>query len=131
MRIELRGSETKFYKEDLKQGKFMIARGNWYGDYGDPTTFLDLCKTTDGNNDRRYSSSYVDALLDEASRERNVGRRLQMLHECERFLFEEELPMVPLCQLVQVYMYEPGRVHGLSDHPRLTQYLWKMQVTRP
>ncbi|MDY7109166.1 MAG: peptide ABC transporter substrate-binding protein [Planctomycetota bacterium] len=131
VRVELRGSETKFFKEDLKQGKFMIARGNWYGDYGDPTTFLDLCRTSDGNNDRAYSSEYVDGLLEEAEQERDRGRRLALLEECERFLFQEEVPMLPLCQLVQVYMYEPGRVTGLSDHPRLTQFLWQMEVRKP
>ena len=131
VRVELRGSETKFFKEDLKQGKFMIARGNWYGDYGDPTTFLDLCKTTDGNNDRRYSSQRVDSLLAEAEQEHDTQRRMQLLEECERFLFQEEVPMIPLCQLVQVYMYEPGRVTGLSEHPRLTQFLWQMEVTKP
>jgi oligopeptide transport system substrate-binding protein len=131
VRVELRGSETKFFKEDLKQGKFMIARGNWYGDYGDPTTFLDLCKTTDGNNDRRYSSERVDSLLAEAEQEHDTQRRMRLLEECERFLFQEEVPMIPLCQLVQVYMYEPGRITGLSDHPRLTQFLWQMEVKRP
>jgi oligopeptide transport system substrate-binding protein len=37
VRVQLRSADTKFYKEDLKLGKFMIARGRWYGDYGDPT----------------------------------------------------------------------------------------------
>ncbi len=128
VRIELRGVETKFYKEDLKQGKFMIARGRWYGDYGDPTTFLDLCRSTDGNNDRGYESAVIDDLLDRAADERDRAKRLAILSECERILFDEEVPMLPICQLVQVYMYDPARVHGLSDHPRLTQFLWQMRV---
>ena len=36
--------------------------------------------------------------------------------------------MLVLCQLVQVYMYEPGRLSGLSRHPRLTQFLWQIEV---
>ncbi len=36
--------------------------------------------------------------------------------------------MLILCQFVQVYMYEPGRLRGLSQHPRLVQYLWQMEV---
>ncbi len=128
VQIELRGTDTKFYKEDLKQGKFMIARGRWYGDYGDPTTFLDLCKTGDGNNDREFSDPRVDDLLNRAAREPDPSARMQLLEECERILFDEEVPMLPICQLVQVYMYEPGVLEGLSQHPRLTQYLWQMQV---
>ena len=43
-------------------------------------------------------------------------------------LLANEHRLLVLCQLVQVYMYEPGRVRGLSDHPRLTQFLWQMEV---
>ena len=46
-------------------------------------------------------------------------------------MFEEEPPMVMICQLVQIYMYEPGEVKGLSRHPRLTQYLWQIEVDKP
>ncbi|MHC5023324.1 MAG: peptide ABC transporter substrate-binding protein [Planctomycetota bacterium] len=130
VRVELRGEDTKFYKEDLKQGKFMIARGRWYGDYGDPTTFLDLCKSTDGNNDRKYASDAVDELLREAEEELDPAARLALLAECERIIVQEDVPMLVLCQLVQVYMYEPGQLTGLSQHPRLTQYLWQMKVEK-
>ncbi len=50
--------------------------------------------------------------------------------ECERLIVRDDVPVLVLCQLVQVYMYEPGRVRGLSDHPRLTQFLWQMQVQK-
>ena len=131
VRIELRGADTKFYKEDLKQGKFMIARGRWYGDYGDPTTFLNLCRTGDGNNDRGYSSSIVDELLEAADSEPDPEARMRMLEQCETHLFggdEPDVPMLVICRLVQVYMYEPGVLEGLSDHPRLTQYLWQLEA---
>ncbi|MCZ6445713.1 MAG: peptide ABC transporter substrate-binding protein [Planctomycetota bacterium] len=131
VRVELRGKESKFFKEDLITGNFMIGRGRWYGDYGDPTTFLDLFKTGDGNNDRGYSNAYVDELLQRAARETDPQRRMRILEECERFLFAEEVPMLVLCQLVQLYMYEPAKVTGLSRHPRLTQYLWQMKVRDP
>ena len=128
VRVELRGKETKFFKEDLRSGNFMIGRGGWYGDYGDPTTFLDLNRTGDGNNDRGYSHPRVDKLLARADDERDPQKRLALLAECERFLFQEEVPLLVLCQHVQVYMYEPGRLGGLSQHPRLVQYLWQMEV---
>ncbi len=127
VRVELRGKETKFFREDLRRGNFMIGRGGWYGDYGDPTTFLDLCRTGNGNNIRGYSSPRVDELLRRADEEPDPGARMALLQECERFLVTEEVPMLFLCQYVQLYMYEPGRLTGLSRHPRLTQYLWKMK----
>jgi oligopeptide transport system substrate-binding protein len=127
VRVDLRGTDTKFYKEDLKQGRFMVARGRWYGDYGDPTTFLELCRSTDGNNDRGFRSERVDAMLDDAARELDPQRRLGILQECERVIVAEEVPMLVLCQLVQVYMYDPARLRGISRHPRLVQYLWTLE----
>lgn len=131
VRVELRGVETKFFKEHLKEGRFMIARGRWYGDYGDPTTFLELFRSTDGNNDRGYVNDEVDGWLDEAKREIDPEKRLRMLEEIEAFLMDEEVPLMPVYQLSQVYMFEPGRVRGLSTHPRLTQFLFQMEVREP
>lgn len=128
VKVQLRSAETKFYKEDLKLGKFMIARGRWYGDYGDPTTFLEINRTGDGNNDRGYSSPRFDAMLDAAAHERDPANRTRLLMESERLLTEEELPLIPICQLVQLYMYQPGRITGLTSHPRTVQYLWQIQV---
>jgi len=129
VRIKLRGADTKFYKEDLKLGQYMIARGNWYGDYGDPTTFLELCRSTDGNNDRGYDNPAFDEMLDRATRVPDPQQRLDALAACEAFLFGEdgETPMLVLCQMLQVYMYDPAMVAGISDHPRLTQYLWQLE----
>lgn len=121
--VECRGKDGKLYKEDLKKGNFMIARGGWYGDYGDPTTWLDLQATGNGNNDRGYSSPRFDAMLAEASAERDPARRLEKLAECERFLFVEELPLMPLCNYVTVYAYDPSRLGGIAEHPRLEQDL--------
>ena len=52
--IELVGRGTGFYRNDLRTGNFMIARGSWCGDYGDPTTFLDLCRS-----DRREQRAWI------------------------------------------------------------------------
>ncbi|HBZ96654.1 MAG TPA: hypothetical protein DEO57_02285 [Phycisphaerales bacterium] len=128
VRIELVGKESKFYRNDLREGDFMIARGTWYGDFGDPTTFLDLCRTEDGNNTRKFSDPGIDADLDAASMERNPARRMELLEDIERRLFNEHLPMIPICQVVDVHMYDPDRISGLSDHPRQVQRLWRIVV---
>ena len=118
------------YKDALKQGDFMIARGGWYGDYGDPTTWLDLCRTGDGNNDRKYACPEFDALLDKAANELDPARRFQILQDAERIITERDLPMIPICHYVTVYMYEPARLTGLSRHPRLEQYLGRLQIKK-
>ncbi len=123
VQCELRGKDGKFAKEDLRRGNFMVARGGWYGDYADPTTFLDLSRTGNGNNDRAFSNAKFDALLGEAERELDPAKRMALLSEAERVLVEEEMPILPLCQYVTLYMYDPARVRGLTRHPRLDQQL--------
>lgn len=120
--VEVRGKDAKLYKEDVKKGNFSIARGGWYGDYGDPSTFLELQRSTDGNNDRGYKNPAFDAMLDAAQSEKDPAVRLEKLAECERFLFTEEVPLLPICSYVTVYMYDPSRLEGIRDHPRLEQH---------
>lgn len=120
---ELRGKDGKFAKEDLRTGNFMVGRGGWFGDYPDPTTFLELNRSTDGNNDRAYSNPTYDALLDAAAAELDRPKRAALLREAERILVEEDMPLMPLCQYVTAYMYDPARLRGLSRHASLAQYL--------
>lgn len=130
VRVELRPVDTKFYREDLRRGNYMIARGRWYGDFGDPTTFLDLNRCGDGNNDRAYCSERFEILMKAAADETNAQKRLQLLSECEQIVMAEDVPLLVLCQLVELYMYEPGKLEGLSHHPRLTQQFWRLHVKR-
>ena len=131
IRVELRGTDNKFFSADLRNGNFMIARGRWYGDYGDPTTFLDVFRSDSGNNDRGYINKEIDSALNLASSEQDPEKRMRMLYKVEEKLFTEEVPMLVICQLIQLYMYEPDRVSGLTTHPRLTQQLWRVNISSP
>lgn len=126
--VDLRGKDTKAFKDDLIAGNFMIGRGGWYGDFEDPTTFLDLSRSTDGNNDRKYASAEYDALLDRAAAERDPTARLAILREAETLLVERDLPILPLTHFATVYLYDPTRVRGLTRHPRLEQKLGRVRV---
>ena len=126
--VELRGTDNKFFSSDLHAGNFMVARGRWYGDYGDPTTFLDVFRSDNGNNDRGYVNPAIDSALDAAASELNPEKRMAMLRDVEEKLFTEEVPMVVICQLLQLYMYDPNYVSGLTSHPRLVQHLWRVSL---
>jgi len=121
--VHLTGKDSKAFSADLRSGNFMIARGRWYGDWGDPTTFLDLFRSTDGNNDRGFNSPDIDARLDAAKLERNTTTRLSRLRDIERDLFTTHMPLLPICQIVEVTMHDPTELNGMTSHPRLIQYL--------
>lgn len=116
--------EIKVFRNDLKQQNFMISRGSWFGDYGDPTTFLELNRTGDGNNDRHYSSSKYDALLTAADQEPDRAKRYDLLAQAERTVVEEDLPLIPIFQYSQMYLFDPDEITGISAHPRQVQNLY-------
>lgn len=121
--VLLNQKEIKVFRDDLKNANYMVSRAGWFGDYGDPTTFLDLNRTGDGNNDRKYSNPAYDALLDRAAEETDPARRFALLREAERLIVEEDLPLIPIFHYVQVYLFDPHRLAGISSHPRSEQNL--------
>jgi len=125
---KLAQKELKVYRNDLIKHNFMTSRAGWFGDYGDPTTFLDLSRSDDGNNDRNFRSAAFDAMLDEANAELDPKKRLALLSEAERVLMEVELPMVPIYHYVQVCLFDPHRVTGISSHPRQEQNLYLVDI---
>lgn len=141
VRVEFDAKETKAYREDLQRQNFMVARGGWFGDYGDPTTFLDLHRTGNGNNDRAYSDPYLDDLLARAELERDPDKRMAILEEAERYTMEETLPILPIFHYNWYFLYHsptdeqgnpnPGGLRGMSTHPRNVQYLWLLDVIKP
>ena len=120
--------ELKVFREDLKDKRYMTARAGWFGDYGDPTTFLDINRSTDGNNDRAYNNPDYDALLDKASNENDPEKRMALLAEAERILVEEDLPLVPIFHYATIYMFDPHKVTGLSTHPRTKQNAFLIEI---
>lgn len=122
--------EIAVFKDDLKNQNYMIGRGGWFGDYGDPTTFLDLNRKDDGNNDRKYYSPRYEGLLDRADAEPDPAARMKLLQEAERIIVEEDFPLIPLYHYVQMYLFDPHRVSGVSYHPRQEQQLYRFRINR-
>ncbi len=120
--------EISVFKDDLKKQNYMISRAGWFGDYGDPTTFLDLNRRDDGNNDRKYSSPVYERLLDDAEDEPDPARRLRILASAERLIVEDDFPLIPLYHYVQMYFFDPHRITGISSHPRQEQNMYQVDV---
>ena len=131
VQVELTSKDSKFMKDDLGSGNFMIARGGWYGDYPDPTTFLDLCRTGDGNNDRGYSNAVFDGLLDRAAAEADPAKRLAILADAERLVTEVDMPILPITHYATVLLFDPVRVRGITRDPSFDQRLSEIQMLAP
>ena len=116
--IRLVSKESKTFAEDKAHHRFMIARGNWYADYIDPTTFLDCLRSGNGNNDSGYSNPVYDALLESANRQADPGVRMKLLRQAEAIVVEQDFPILPILHYAEPLAIKPY-VHGLYPNARL------------
>lgn len=115
-RMMLRCKESKTFAEDKANHRFMMARGNWYADYYDPTTFLNCLTTGNGNNDSGYSNPRYDDLMAQAAQ--GPPDRTQLLQDAERIAIEEDCAILPILHYAQLIAIKPY-VRGLHPNPRL------------
>jgi oligopeptide transport system substrate-binding protein len=118
VRVELRSQESKTFAEEKANQRFMIARGNWYADYNDPTTFLDCLGTGNGNNDSGYSNPRYDELLAAAGVTTNPAARADLLRQAEAIIVEEDCPILPILHYSETVAIQP-HVKGLFPNARL------------
>ena len=130
VRIRTEVQEWKVYLGRRQAGRFMIARSGWFGDYGDPTTFLDLFRTDNGNNTTGLADDKYDAMLDRAANMTDPEARLAQLAQAEAYLLNDRVPILPLFQYRMLHLYNPKRVQGVSHHPRTLQFYHQIKARR-
>ncbi|QQS08859.1 MAG: peptide ABC transporter substrate-binding protein [Phycisphaerales bacterium] len=128
--VRLEVKETRVFRDDLKNGNFMVSRASWFGDYGDPQTFLDINRTNDNNNDRQYSNPAYDALLVQSERATTLRERYDLQSRAERMLVEEEFPLAPIFRYMNVLLFDAHEVRGVSDHARQIQDFSRVSIDR-
>jgi oligopeptide transport system substrate-binding protein len=103
---------------------FDIARGGWYGDYPDPTTWLDLLRSSDGNNDGRFNSPAYDALMARSDAEPDPAKRFALLRQAEDMIVNDEAAFIPLYQYADGMMYDDHLQGAPMNSRTLIQLKW-------
>jgi len=107
--VNVRQPEFMVYLDESKQGNFGARRAGWFGDYRDPTTWLDMLQSSDSNNDAKYSSEEYDGLLAAAAVETDPAKRLDILREAETLLLQDA-PVVPIYNYATLMIYDENSV---------------------
>ena len=72
-----------------KNGDYDLATTRWGPDYGDPTTYLTMGISTNGNNYGKYTNSELDALMDKVANESDANTRWQEMIDAEKIMMDD------------------------------------------
>jgi oligopeptide transport system substrate-binding protein len=95
----LANEEAKVQEDAMRQGNYQIARYAWSADFLDPSTFLELLTTDNGNNQTGWSDAQYDRLFGLTETTGDNAKRFEYFQECEAILARES-PIMP------IYFYE-------------------------
>ncbi len=90
----------------MQNHDFSIVMAGWGPDYNDPMTFLDLFVTGSGNNHTQYSNTEYDKLVNDARKEPDPAKRVQIMVEIEKIL-ARDMPVGYIYNRVKDYVLSP------------------------
>ena len=114
--------EQKVWLDSMRKLNYDLCRSSWVGDYNDPSTFLDLFTSANGNNRTGWASPEYDKLIAAAAREADVQQRNALFAQAEQLLVSEQAAVIPVYHYVGVQFYHDDRLKGvqanlIDDHP--------------
>jgi oligopeptide transport system substrate-binding protein len=125
---ELRGLEWGVYLDTTHKLDYDVARAGWVADYPDPNTFLDMFVTGGEQNQTGWSNLRYDELLAQAAGEADPKRRMQLLHDAETILMDEQ-PIIPIYFRVSKNLVQP-HVQGFFNNVQDEHWLKLIRVKK-
>ncbi len=95
LEVEIVSMSFEAIQEKMLAKDYQMALLRWSGDYNDPTSFLEIFETENYFNVVGFKSTDYDKLISEARQETDDKKRMNMLSEAEKLLFEK-MPVCPV-----------------------------------
>ncbi|HYF83139.1 MAG TPA: peptide ABC transporter substrate-binding protein [Clostridia bacterium] len=95
IKIELINVPSKQRLQAVKDRDYEMVYANWFPDFDDPMTYLDIWITGGGFNRSDYTNPKYDALIKEAKSATDEKVRQQKMFEAEKIVLEDMI-VVPL-----------------------------------
>ncbi len=94
VKLELVNVPSKQRLQLVNQRDYEMVYANWFPDYDDPMTYLDIWVTGGGFNRSDYSNAKYDAAIKDAKAATDEKVRQQKMFEAEQLLLED-MPVIP------------------------------------
>jgi oligopeptide transport system substrate-binding protein len=124
--IGLHNQEAKVWNDSMRTLNYQIGRFAWVGDYLDPSTFLDIMTTGNGNNQTGWGNAEYDRMIEAARNTADQAKRYEYYQRCEEILAEE-------CPFATLYYYSRNNLRRpevkgwygnlLDNHPLKSVYI--------
>ncbi|MCM3142768.1 peptide ABC transporter substrate-binding protein [Brevibacillus sp. MER 51] len=121
--VKLENQEWNVYYENVKNGKYQVARMGWTGDFNDPINFLEIFRRKEGNNHTRWENRQFADLLAASAKEKDAAKRKAILQEAEKILVDE-MPVIPFYFKSTVYAQNPKLKGVVISGLGYAQYKW-------
>ncbi|EHD21139.1 MULTISPECIES: ABC transporter substrate-binding protein [Brenneria] len=103
----LKNQEWKTMLDTMRTGDFQVVRSSWAADYNEPSTYFDILRTGNSNNQGRFTHAEYDALLDRAVNANSVAaRNSDDYHQAEKIL-QQQVPLLPIYYYVRAQLVKP------------------------
>ncbi|MBL9116174.1 MAG: peptide ABC transporter substrate-binding protein [Verrucomicrobiaceae bacterium] len=106
--------DWQVYLDAMRKLTYGVAFAGWVGDYPDPTTFLGLWRTGDGNNNTGWGNPDYDRLYAEAEKTADYAERMNLLQKAESLMLEQGA-VAPIYWHVNYYLQQRGVLHFHSS----------------
>lgn len=113
LKVNLLNQEWKVFLKTRQQGDYQIARDGWIADYNDVSSFADLFKTGNPQNNSHYSNPKYDEQMALAASEMNPKNRQEIVQNAVKMMLDD-YPVIPLYAYVTTHLVK-GNVGGFSD----------------
>ncbi|CAM3324834.1 peptide ABC transporter substrate-binding protein [Brevibacillus invocatus] len=103
--VKISNLEFKVFLDTVDETNYQVSRRGWQGDFNDPVNFLDIFREKKGNNSTNWMSPKYNELLEQASKELDPAKRMQLFGQAEQILMDE-MPVAP------IYFYTDSWLQG-------------------
>jgi oligopeptide transport system substrate-binding protein len=120
--VSLVKQEQKVWLKSMRELSYQLCRSSWVGDYNDPSTFLDLFTSGNGQNRTGFKNNDYDALMSRVAAESDEQARMRFFQQAESLLVGSQAAVIPVYHYVGVQFYHSDRLAGvrpnlIDDHP--------------